>query len=514
MRCLRFSSMLLLGALCAPSQDLKEFEKRVTEFTLPNGLHFVLLERHEAPIVSFHTFVNAGSADDPAGQTGMARMIERVAFKGTETIGTSNWAAEKKSLDAVEEAWDRVEAEANKGAKTDSTRVDMVRSQARLAAESAKRFGQPGEYTRILDENGATNRIASTTVDATSYSYTLPSNRIELWFLMESQRLLHPVFRDFYVERDAQAAEYQPQLQSNPQNKFFAELLAAAFKVHPYRNPILGWTGDIQNLRRNAAKEFFDRYYTPGNISIAMVGDLNPVEAKKMAERYFGPMPAKPSPPLVHADEPVQEGPRTVVLEAPGPTLLAVGYKRPSQDDKDDLVFDIIQFLMSQGNTGLLYREMVQEKHLAIQARAGATFPAGRFPNLMVFVLVPAQGRTLEEAQFGLDDFLNRFKNMEIDAQSLARAKAQLRIILLRRLAASDGMASLLAIHQGQYGDWRKMFTAVAELDKVTPDAIQRVATKYLVATGRTTVYTVQPGQSNLVSPVRQPAPRKTGGAQ
>jgi predicted Zn-dependent peptidase len=500
----------LFGVLCLPAQDFKDFEKRVTEFTLANGLHFILLERHEAPVVSFHTYVKAGSADDPPGQTGMARMVERLAYRGTETIGTTSWAAEKKAMDAGEEAYDRADAEAGKGSKADPGRIDMLRSQARLAAESAQRIGQPGEYTRILLENGASNRFSNTSLDATNYAYSLPSNRIELWFLMESQRLLHPAFRDFYKERDAMLADYRQQVETNQQARLFEEFLAAAFKIHPYRNPPGGWPGDIENLRRSAAREFFDRYYVPGNISMAIVGDVNPADAKRMAERYFGPMVAKPLPPPPHAVEPPQNGPKIVAVETGGTPLLAVGYRRPSQYDKDDVVFDIIQFLMSEGTVGLLHREMVEEKHLAVQARAAATFPSGRFPSLVAFVMVPAQGRTMEENQRGLDEFLNRFKNLNIDPQSLARAKAQLRSSFLRRIAAGDGMAAMLAIHYGQWGDWRKMFSSLDELNKVTSDAVQRVAAKYLVANGRTTAFTVQPGGPDALMP---PA-RKTGGAQ
>ncbi len=510
MRCLPFSSLLLLGVLSLPAQDLKEFEKKITEFTLPNGLHFILLERHETPVVSFHTYVNAGSTDDPAGQSGMARMMERVAFSGTESIGTSNWAAEKKALEAAEEAWDRVEAEANKGATADSGRLDMLRSQARMAIELSQRGNASAEYGRILEENGATGRSALANFDSTTYTCSLPSNRIELWFLMESQRLLHPALRDFYRQREILLEEYRKQQEASPQAMVVGELLAAAFKVHPYRNPITGWPGDIQNLRRNAAKAFFDRYYTPGNITIAMVGDLNPAEAKKMAEHYFGPMEAKPAPPVVHAEEPVQDGPKTVVVEAGGQLLLAVGYKRPSQYDKDDAIFDVIQFLLSHGDTGLLGRDLVQEKHLALQVQVGATFPSGRYPNLIVFLIIPAQGRSVEENQRGLDDFLARFKNLSFDGQALTRVKAQARAAFFKRLASNDAMAGMLAVHYAQYGDWRKLFTAFEELDKVTSEGIQRAAAKYLVATGRTTAYTVPHGRSNQPPP----AERKTGGLQ
>ncbi len=346
-------------------------------------------------------------------------------------------------------------------------------------------------------------------MDATTWpAYSLPSNRIELWFLMESQRLLRPAFRDFYKERDAQVADYRQQVETNPQGKLFGEFLATAFKVHPYRNPTGGWPGDIENLRRTAAKEYFDRYYSPGNITISIVGDVNPAEVKRMAERYFGPMTAKAPALPPHAVEPPQEGPRMVVLESTGASVVAVGYKRPDQYDKDDVVFDVIQFLLSNGTTGLLYRDMVMEKHLSVQARVAATFPGGRYPGLLAFVLVPAQGRSLEENQRGLEDFLNRFKTLNIEPQSLARAKAQIRTAFYQRAATGEGMAALLAVHQAQYGDWRKMFASIDELNKVTVEAIQRVADKYLVATSRTTVFTVAPRDTaEVFKPAKSEAP-------
>ena len=280
-----------------------------------------------------------------------------MAFKGTESIGTLSWPSEKKALDAVEEAYDRVEAEVNKGIKADPLRIDMLRNQAHLAADSAQRSQQPNEYLRILEENGATNRLATASYDYTRVAYSLPSNRIELWFLMESQRLLHPVFRDFYKERDAVLEEARQQSESNAQGKLFGEFLAAAFKAHPYRNPPSGWPGDIQNLRSGAAREFFDRDYVPGQHQHRDRRRCRPGGARRLAERY-SPQASKPMPPALHTEEPPQEGPKTVVVEASGPPLLAIGYKRPSQYDKDDLDFDIIQFLLAQGNAGILYRDL------------------------------------------------------------------------------------------------------------------------------------------------------------
>ncbi|HEY2018127.1 MAG TPA: pitrilysin family protein, partial [Bryobacteraceae bacterium] len=280
---------LLLAPVILPGQNLKEFEKKVTEFTLPNGLHFIVAERHEAPVVSFHTYVNAGSVDDPSGATGLAHMFEHMAFKGTETIGTRDWPAEKKALDEIEEAYDRVDAERNKGPKADSNRIATLELQLKMAIDKAQRYVEPNEYTRIIEENGGVGLNAGTELDATEYFYSLPSNRIELWFLMESQRFLHPVFREFYKERDVVMEEYRMRVESSPDGKLLQDFAATAFMAHPYRNPPGGWPSDIASLRRSEAKQFFDVYYVPGNITIGIVGDVNPADAKRMAERYFGP---------------------------------------------------------------------------------------------------------------------------------------------------------------------------------------------------------------------------------
>ncbi len=224
MRSIRVFSALALFSFLLPAQDLKEFEKKVTEFTLANGLHFIVAERHEAPVVSFHTYVNVGSVDDPSGQTGLAHMFEHMAFKGTDTIGTRDWPAEKKALDDIETAYDKLQAERNKGPKADEVQLTYFESQVKVMIDRAQAFVKPNEYTRVLEENGAVGLNASTETDATQYFYSLPSNRLELWFLMESQRFLHPVYREFYKERDVVMEENRMRVESSPQGKLLPDL--------------------------------------------------------------------------------------------------------------------------------------------------------------------------------------------------------------------------------------------------------------------------------------------------
>jgi predicted Zn-dependent peptidase len=490
---MRLFVALLLGSACLPAQDLKQFEKKVTEFTLPNGLHFIVVERHEAPVVSFHTYVNAGSADDPSGQTGIAHMFEHMAFKGTDTIGTTNWTDESKALAAIESAYDRLDAEENKGAKADEASVKNLEDQLKTAIDRAQMFVVPNEYPRIIEENGGAGLNAGTNYDSTEYFYSLPSNRIELWFLLESQRFLHPVFREFYKERDVVQEENRMRVESDPQGKLLESFLATAFTAHPYRNPAGGWPSDVDTLRIADAKAFFQKFYVPANITIAIVGDVNPADARRLAERYFGPMPRRPLPPLLHTQEPLQPGPKTAVVDSPSQPLLVVGYKRPDQYDKDDPVFDIISEILSSGRTGLMYQELVRDKKLALAAEAGDTFPAGRYPNLFLFFIAPGLGHTVEENQKALDDLLERFKSHKVDEQTLARVKTKARAAVIRRLDNNSGLASLMAANYATYGDWRKLFTSLDDLEKVTADDVQRVARKYFVTSSRTVAYSVEP---------------------
>ena len=484
---------LLAASFAVYSQDLKEFEKKVTEFTLPNGLHFVVVERHEAPVVSFHTFVNAGSMNDPAGLTGLAHMFEHMAFKGTETIGTTNWTDEKKALQAIEEAYNELDAERNKGPKANRVKLESLDGSLKLAISRAEAYVDSNKYTTVIEENGGAGLNADTNLGYTEYYYSLPSNRIELWFLLESQRFLHPVFREFYKERDVVMEEYRRNVESNVQGLLTQTFNATAFEASPYRNPAGGWPSDIANLRAGDARAFFEKYYVAANINIAIVGDVSPADAKHMAERYFGVMPARPLPAPLHTKEPVQPGPKTVTVESPSQPLALIGYKRPDQYDKDDAVFDVIAMILSSGRTGMLYKDLVQEKRLALGAQAIATFPDGRFTNLFVFFLAPAQGHTIEENQRELEALLVRFEAQPVDEETLARVKTKVRASVIGRLDSNAGLASLLTRYYASYGDWRKLFTSIDEIGKVTAEDVQRVAVKYLQPKSRTVAYTAAP---------------------
>jgi predicted Zn-dependent peptidase len=475
------------------SQELTQLEQKVTDFTLNNGLRFIVFERHEVPTISFHTYVKAGSVDNPAGYSGLAHIFEHLAHKGSETIGTRGWENEKKALEAMDEAYDRMEAERNKGGRADRNKLENLQTQVRLAIDVAGRNAQPKEYDDILGESGAGGSRASAGWNSIEYAYTLPSNRAELWYLMEAQRLFHPVFREFYTEREGMLEEYQKSQQS-VQNRLLDALLNTAFAAHPYHTPAIGWPSDISNLKRSDAKAFYDKYFVPGNITVAMAGDVNPAEARRMAEKYFGGTTARPLPPILHTDELTQHGPRTVVLELSTQPVAAIGYKRPSYYDKDDAVLDVLQLLLTNGKDGLLYRDLVLEKRLAQAADSVATFPDGRYPNLFLFVIVPSGVHTVDEIQKAMDEVFGSLKLRPIDAGLLYQAKNQVRFRSYQKLTSNAVMANMLATYAVEFGDCRKLFTSLEDVDKISAEDVMRVAQKYFVASTRTTVYVAAPG--------------------
>jgi predicted Zn-dependent peptidase len=490
-----------LLALCVfagllPAQNLQEFSKRVTEFSLANGMHFIVLERHEAPVVSFHTYVNAGSVDDPKGHSGLAHMFEHMAFKGTEAIGSTNWPAEKLALAKIESVYDQLEAERNKLAKADPTKIKTFEEQLQGAIEKADSYTEPNLYPRIIEENGGVGMNASTGEDSTDYFYNFPANRVELWFYLESSRFLHPVYREFYKERSVVREERRMRVESDPQGKLEEQMLATAIAAHPYRVMPGGWASDIENLRVKDAEKFFNQYYAPGNITMAVVGDVNPARIRSLAEEYFARIPKRPLPDPELTVEPVQEGPKHTEVASPAQPMEFIAYHRPDQYDKDDPVFDVLSSLLSGGRTSMMYKDIVRDKKLALAAGAESEFPGGKYPSLFFFYLIPGLGHTAMENEKELDAIIADLQKTKVDEAALARVKTRTRAGLIRQLDDNAGLAQLLASYHANYGDWKKLFTSLDEIDKVTADDVQRVARKYFTPENRTVAVTYQPTEA------------------
>lgn len=471
----------------APGQSIQPYLDRViqqvTEFRLKNGMKFLVLERHQAPVVSFLTYADVGGADEPDGKTGVAHFLEHLAFKGTTRIGTVNYQKEKGLLDRLDQLSEQIQSATAKGQKA---QADKLKAEfAKVEAEAGQLVKQ-NEMGRIVEQAGGVGLNANTSTDATRYFYSFPANKLELWMSLESERFLEPVFREFYKEKDVILEERRLRTDNSPIGQMIEAFLDTAFKEHPYRRPVIGYDKDIRGLTREDVQQFFDTYYVPSNLTIAVVGDVNPKDVKRLAEVYFGRYKAKPAPPEVTETEPPQTQTREVTLRLPSQPWYLEGYHRPSLNHPDDAVYDMIASILSDGRTSRLYKSLVEQQQIALSAEGSSGFPGDKHPNLMLFYALTAPGRSVDDLAKSLRMEIDRLKTEPVSAQELDRVKTQARAGLLRSLDSNMGMAQLLLEYEVKTGSWRNLFKQLDQIAAVTADDIQRVAKATFTPENRT----------------------------
>jgi predicted Zn-dependent peptidase len=515
------AATLLLGvALCctAKAQDLASFEKRTTVKVLPNGLTLIVCERPEAPVFSFYTLVDAGSADDPQGDSGLAHMFEHMAFKGSTEIGTTNYPAEKIALAKVEVAYAAYDAEFRKRVGQDPVKLAQLHKVFLDAQAAAEKYVIPNQFSEIAEQNGAVGINASTSEDSTQYFWSMPSNRLQLWAYLESQRIGHPVEREFYKERDVVQEERRMRIDSSPIGRMVEQLLATAYVAHPYGRSGVGWESEISQVTATEAAAFHKKYYVPSNIVIAVVGDVKASTAMPILEHYFDPIPAGPKPEPMTTIEPPQFAEKSVVIKEATQPFYIEAYHRPDYRDPDDAVYDAIADIFSNGRTARLYRSLVRDQRIAAEAEGMSDFPGEKYPNLFAVYAVPLPGHTPEEMRTAIHKQLDLLKTQDVSDEELARFKTRARADLLRGLADNDGLAQQLAEYQTRYGDWRELFRQLNKIDAVNKADIRRVANKIFIASNRTSaqidfVPPQAPAAAKMPTPPT-PAPAQTGGAK
>jgi predicted Zn-dependent peptidase len=456
---------------------------RVTEFQLQNGIQFIVLERHQAPVVSFLTYADVGGVDEPVGKTGVAHFLEHLAFKGTTRIGTQNYRAEKPLLNRLDQL-DRQIQTAKAAGKTEQ--VQKLQAEFSQLQKKAASYIKQNDLGRIVEQSGGVGLNAATSADSTRYFYSFPSNKLELWMSLESERFLEPVFREFFEERDVITEERRLRTDNSPIGKMIEVFLDKAFQKHPYRRPVIGYMQDIRNLSRADVKAFFEQYYVPSKLTIAVVGDVDPENVKRLATLYFGRYSAKPTPPEVAIVEPPQTAEREVTLQLPTQPWYLEGYHRPAMKHPDNAVFTLIGSLLSDGRTSRLYKALVEQKQVALTAQGLSGFPGDKYPNLMLFYALTAPGHTVDEVANALRTEIDRLKTEPVSVQDLDRVKTQAEAQLLRTLDSNEGMANLLVDYEVKTGSWRNLFKEVETIATITAADIQRVAQATFTPQNRT----------------------------
>lgn len=481
---------LLLAALfivpaSAVSQNLESFEENVTEFTLDNGLHFIVVERNVAPTAHFFTFVDVGAANEPVGSTGIAHIFEHMVFKGSKTIGTTNYEEEVKYIDQMDEAYTKWLDEYNEFEPSEE-KLDSLWSEFEELQEAAGEYVVNNEFTQMIEREGATGVNAFASTDATGYFYSLPQNKAELWFMLEADRFMNPVMREFYIEKDVIYEERRQRTDSNPFGRLLEEFSATAFSAHPYKNPVVGWPSDIRNTTIADAWEFHDKYYAPSSFTMTIVGDVDAEEMRKLAEKYFSPMEYQEPAPRLLVEEPEQRGERRFVIEEQSQPIYIEGYHTVDNQHPDFQALNLLGNILSSGRTSRLYKKMVVEDQTALQVGAQNGYPGSKYPGMFINFVIPNRGVDMADVEQTLREEYQKVIDEGVTEEELDRVRTNARASLVRSLTSNSGIARQLASAHVNGGSWKTAFTDLDRLSEVTVDDIQRVAETYIKKSNRT----------------------------
>ena len=490
-----FVALILLTGLVA---DANEANVPVTEVTLENGMKLLLVERHDSPRVSAGWIAHVGSVNEESGVTGIAHLFEHMMFKGTKTIGTTDYEAEMAIMARLDEIRAEMDVEYTalreakrrgdvKGSiylpENQTPRLAKLRERMKELQESQRQLIVNNEYDKIYSNQGATGLNAGTNSDITIYFIDVPSNKLELWFWMESDRLLNAVFREFYSERDVVREERRLVVESNPTAKYDEQFDFMFWGSLPYHHPTVGWPSDVESINRAQAQTFFDTFYAPNNITAALVGDFDSDEAIALAKRYFDRIPAGETPPpeiITEEIEQLQE--RRMSATADTNPSVQIRWHGVPFVHRDSYALDVMTDILS-GRTGRLYKALVENEAIAT-GEPYAYFSADKYAGSVEVGAELADGVTHERAEAALLAEIDTLKNEPVSERELAKVKNQSLANSFRRLQSNFYLLFQLLLYD-VLGTWDYINTSPAMVQAVTADDIMRVANEYFPDEGK-----------------------------
>ncbi len=480
--------LLIVGLFTTINLSAQTFDKmkaQVKENTLKNGMTFLVVERHDAPVVSFHVYANVGSANETDGITGISHLLEHMAFKGTTTVGTQNYKSEKDLLDRMDILYDQINLEKQR-LNPDTTALAEMKETFESLQKQAKELVINNEYFDMMMRQGDAGINAYTSCDATQYINSLPSNKLEFWMAMTSDRFLNPVFREFYKEKDVVMEERRLSLESQPVGKLIEDFVATAFKAHPYHHSVLGHMSDLRRITRHDVIDYFQRFYGPSNLTVAIVGDVKADKVFQLAKLYFGRIPGGNKPEPLRTVEPEQWGERRATVVAKSQPILIMGYHRPAETHEDDAVFEALANIIGQGRSSRLWELLVKKEKVAAQVGSMNGWPGSKYPNLIAFFAISSKDHTSEECLKLIDEEIQKIKAESITDAELTKYKRTAKKGILDRMQSNSGLAAMLTHAEVVLGDWSALFNQIEKIEAVTADDIRRVANQVLDDMNRT----------------------------
>lgn len=482
-------AVLALAALLVPAAALggyEDLENEVQEIVLDSGLKILLLERHEVPVFSFMTYVDVGAVDEDMNKGGLAHVCEHMAFKGTEEVGTRDYRRERELLAAMDEVYARILEERLARDGGDAERLAELEEEFAELQERADALVEPNEFAKLVEISGGVGMNAATSTDATRYFYSLPSNQLEFWAALESDRFVNPVFRQFYKECNVISEERRQVVESSPQGRLYEEWVTLAFKAHPYGQPIIGHRSEIEAYTRPDAEAFFRSRYGAQKIVVAVVGDVYRDDLERVARRYWSEVPPAPGAEPLRLVEPEQLGERRVIVEDPSQPIVIVGYHVPDARHPDTPAVQALADILGQGRSSRLYEKLVKEDKSALFTMSFAGIPGDKYPNSMIVIGIPNSGVAPDSLEADILAELDRVAAEGVTEAELTGYKNRARADFVRGLESNTGMANQLCYAEKVLGGWRRLFDELDRIEAITADDVRRVAGEYLTSKNRT----------------------------
>jgi len=476
-RCLIFVTLLVCISIpdTVFSYDL---EDRVREFTLKNGMRWLLVKRPGAPVFSGAIMVRVGGADEVPGKTGIAHMFEHMAFKGSDRLGTKNFEKEKIILDEIEKLGEMREV-LEKEKRPDRRKIEEISRNMAVLEKKADRYRAKNEIWEVLMRNGAEGMNAYTAKDLTAFFASMPANRLELWARVFAEMIFEPSYREFYVERNVVVDERRSLTENNPDGEMGERILPAAFRNGPYHWSTIGFMEDINDLTIRDAREFHNRYYVASNMVGVLVGDISIGKAKRIIRKVFGEYPKvrRPASPS-SGGQPRRDVKKRFYFDAE--PSLAIAYHKPTLPDPAEYTFDVITELMCEGRSSRLKKLLVYEKRMVQSLYCTDGYPGSRLDNLFLIWIDPMNGYSLKTVLKATTDQLNLLRSNPVSEAELERVRKQVTSSMLFALDNNMTLARALGRFETIFDDWRILAKYPERIADVTAGDIMSVATKYM----------------------------------